>query len=219
MAFRRHPGKQLTLQRFKGFICHKKKHIMKSLFYLPVFLLAIVIIFSECRKSTDSPQVKTESESNVLANTIIYRFGFENSDHDTSFKGWISPGYSFSKDVPQYGGAWSLRLIPGWIPQQGYADHYITLDTGRYHLKFSSYTKVQGNGIGIGYLRLFKQQKNSVRKTLVEKSFTNNHWKINAVFTSVTIQPGDVIVIELSAGTSELAAWQTLFDNVRLEKQ
>ena len=194
---------------------------MKSSSCLLVSLLAAGIFFSGCQKSVPGLRVNSEPDLSALKGKIIYQFSFENNNSDTSFKGWVSPWYSFSKDVPPGGGAWSLQLAPGWIPRQGYAEHYEVLDTGTYQLKFSCYTKVMTNGtFGVAYLRLIKRSATSTtNKILVEKSFTNTNWERHSVATPVRIQPGDFIVIQVSAGAAELATWQTLFDNVVLMKQ
>ena len=199
---------------------------MKSLFYLLLSLSAI-IIFSACQKTAISSQVQSQSADDALAgttNTVIYRFSFETKDHDTSFKGWT--GYpDFSKDVPLNGGLWSLHLIPELIPYGGHAEHIIKLDTGNYRLRFSCYTKIQSNSTntGTGYLRLIKERISSTntnpqRKTLAETPFTNPDWKDIHVISNVTIKPGDVLIIQVSAGVAELVTWTTLFDKVKVEE-
>ena len=200
---------------------------MKSRYYLPASLLALIVLFSACQKTANAPQVQSFSQDDALSNTtstLIYKFSFETKDHDTSFAGWTGTlSHSFSKDVPPNAGLWSLQLYPGWLPRQNNAEHFLKLDTGKYRLRFSCYTKVQSNSInsGIGYIRLIKQSistTNDSRKTLAEKSFSNHDWEINHVTASTTIKPGDVIIIQVSAGASELVTWSTLFDKVKVEK-
>jgi hypothetical protein len=201
--------------------------IMKSLFYLPLSLSA-VIIFSACQKTANAPQLQSQSQEEALTNTtntLIYRFSFETNDHDTSFKGWTGYFHGFSKDVPPNSGVWSLYLYPELIPYGGYAEHIIKADTGSYRLRFSCYTKIQSNSTntGTGYLRLIKESistasTNGQRKTLAETSFTNQDWEINHVTAAVNIKPGDVIIIQVSAGVAELITWTTLFDHVKVEK-
>jgi len=200
--------------------------IMKFSFYLPLTLSA-GIIFSACQKTANAPQLQSQSQDDALTNTtstLIYKFSFETKDHDTSFKGWS--GYpNFSKDVPPNGGVWSLQLIPELIPYGGHAEHVVKLDTGSYRLRFSCYTKIQSNSTnsGTGYLRLIKQRisttnTNQQRKTLAETPFTNHDWEVNHVTADVNIKPGDVIIIQVSAGLAELVTWTALFDKVKLEK-
>ena len=215
------------MQRFIYFYSQKEKAFMKSFYYLPASLLALIVLFSACQKTANAPQVQSFSQDDALNNTtstLIYKFSFETKDHDTSFAGWTgSLSHSFSKDVPPNAGLWSLQLYPGWLPRQNNAEHFLKLDTGRYRLRFSCYTKVQSNSpdIGIGYIRLIKQRistTNDSRKTLAETSFSNHDWEINHVTASTIIKPGDVIIIQVSAGASELVTWSTLFDKVKVEK-
>jgi hypothetical protein len=200
---------------------------MKSSFYLPLSLSAI-IIFSACQKTANSPELQSQSQDDALTNTtntLIYKFSFETNDHDTSFKGWTAPFHGFSKDVPPKGGMWSLYLYPELIPYGGHAEHIIKVDTGSYRLRFSCYTKIQNNStdsIGIGYLRLIEESistnSNEQRKTLAETSFKNHDWEMNHVTADVNIKPGNVIIIQVSAGLAELLTWTTLFDRVKVEK-
>jgi len=198
---------------------------MKFSFYLPLSLFA-VIIFSACQKTANTPQLQNKSQTDALTNTsaLIYKFSFETTDHDTSFKGWT--GYhNFSKNVPPNGGLWSLQLLPELIPYGGHAEHIIKLDTGTYRLRFSCYTKIQSNSpnTGTGYLRLIKESiastnTNEQRKTLAETPFTNHDWEVNHVTAYVNIKPGSVIIIQVSAGVAELITWTTLFDKVKVQK-
>jgi len=201
---------------------------MKSLFYLPLFLSAI-ILFSACQKTANAPQSQSQSQDDALTNapkTLLYKFSFETNDHDTSFKGWTGPFHGFSKDVPPNSGLWSLYLYPELIPYGGHAEHIIKADTGSYRLRFSCYTKIQSNStdtFGTGYLRLIEESisttSNAQRKTLAETSFKNHDWAVNHVTADVNIKSGDVIIIQVSAGLSELLTWTTLFDRVKVERE
>jgi len=199
---------------------------MKCSAYLVLSLLAVQIFFSGCQKSVDDSMITTGPEISDVKGKILYQFSFENNNYDTSLQGWKSPNYSFSKDVPPGGGVWSLQLTPGWIPQQGYAEHSVKLDSGNYQLKFKSETRVVNNStnaLGGGYIRLIKRSISATNTTkdniLAEKQFTNTTWKIHAVLSSVHIGAGDLIVIQVSAGATELVTWSTLFDNVMLLSQ
>ena len=201
---------------------------MKSSFYLPLFLSAI-IIFSACQKVANAPELQSQSRDDGFANattTLIYKFSFETKDHDSSFKGWTGPFHLFSKDVPPNSGVWSLHLYPELIPYGGYAEHVIKTDTGKYRLRFSCYTKIKSNTVntGTGFLRLIKDSisstnTNGQRETLAEIPFTNQDWKINHVTANVNIRPGDIIIIQVSAGVAELITWTTLFDHVRVVRE
>jgi len=201
---------------------------MKSSFYLPLFLSAIIIC-SACQKTANAPKLQGQSQDDELANittTLIYKFSFETKDHDTSFKGWTGPFHLFSKDVPPNSGVWSLHLYPELIPYGGYAEHIIKLDTGEYRLRFSCYTKIESDSVnfGTGFLRLIKKSisstaTNGQRETLAETSFTNNDWEVNHVTADVNIKPGDVIIIQVSAGLAELITWTTVFDHVRVVRE
>jgi len=213
------------IQRFAEFNSQKRNDVMKPSFYLRLPLFAVGLFFLGCQKSVNESRISSEPDISDLKGKIIYQFSFEDNNYDTSFKGWVSPNYSFSKDVPAGGGVWSLQLTPTWLPLQGYAEHTVGLDTGTYQLKFKCDTKVLSNSptIGVGYLRLIRRSISTTNtntdKTLAERSFTNKIWEPRSVAASAHIRPADVIVIQVSAGTSQLVAWQTLFDNVVLLKQ
>jgi hypothetical protein len=214
------------MQRFSDFHCQRTKDtVMKFSVYFLLSLFAVGMFFSGCQKSVNDSRVTTGPEISDLKGKILYQFSFEDNNYDTNFKGWTSPYYSFSKDVPPGGGVWSLQLMPGWIPWQGFAEHVVKLDTGKYQLKFRCYTKVLSNATntGVGYIRLIKRSISATSTTkdkiLAEKSFTNHAWETRSVLSSVQIGRGDVIVLQVSAGASELITWATLFDSVTLLSQ
>jgi len=124
----------------------------------------------------------------------------------------------FSNDVPPMGGTWSLKLSPETSPEEGFAETSVNLNSsGSYNLKLSADTKV--TNAGTGWLRLLRQHSGGGRDTLASGSFTNSDWENISLTASAEIASGDKIIIQLSAGSTVIATWDVLFDNVELDKE
>jgi hypothetical protein len=179
---------------------------MKAGLYFSLSLAVGLLFFSSCHK-----------DETPAGSIIIYSFGFEDS-LGSSFAGWTSSSYTLVNDVPSNGGTWSLQLEPAMPPGEGIAEKPVSLiSSGTYNLQLSADTKV--TNAGTGWLRLLLKHNGGSTDTLATKSFTNTEWQNNSLTASANVGAGDQLVIQLSAGTSQIADWFTLFDNIQLEKQ
>ncbi len=173
-----------------------------------LFLLTLgpVLFFSSCQKN-DLP---TDT-------TIFYKFGFED-DTSANFEGWVSSSYSLVNDVPSDGGTWSLQLSPAFPPGEGTAETTVNfVSSAAITLKLTAETKLTNPGIG--YIRLLLMHSSGGRDSLASVSFTNTAWQNISLSTPANITAGDKIVIQLSAGSADIATWNALFDNIELDRQ
>ena len=173
-----------------------------------LFLLNLggFLFFSSCRKD-DLP---TDT-------TIFYKFGFEDS-LGANFEGWASTNYSLVNDVPSDGGSWALQLSPAFPPAEGTAEATVNfVSSAAVTLKLTAETKLTNPGTG--YIRLLLAHASGGRDSLASVSFTNTSWQNISLSTPANIAAGDKIVIQLSAGSADIATWNALFDNIELDKQ
>jgi hypothetical protein len=178
---------------------------MKAGLYFSLSLAVGLLFFSSCHK-----------DEIPAGSIILYSFGFEDS-LGSSFEGWTSSSYTLVNDVPPTGGTWSLQLEPSMPPGEGLAEKTVNLiSAGTYNVQLSADTKVTNTGTG--WLRLLLKHNGGSADTLATKSFTNTGWQNNSLTASANVGAGDQLVIQLSAGTAEIANWSALFDNIQLEK-
>ncbi|MEP7264870.1 MAG: hypothetical protein ABI772_10245 [Bacteroidota bacterium] len=183
-------------------------------------LLAAIIIFSffSCEKDNGSNNDIPEPTVVTLPN-LINNSGFE-INGIASFSNWnYTSGPigidTFSTDVPATGGMYSLRLEPLWLPGEGAVETYITGLTGshQYQLNFKSKC-----------INIINQQATAsvyIKANFVagiqSLGFGNAQWSSYTITTSLlSLTPTDTLVVKLSAGSTEVANWQVLFDNVEL---
>ena len=177
---------------------------MKAFHSEMIFSLPAVIFLSSCTK-----------ESNTGKDSLPYFFGF-NDNSDTSFYGWAGI-HGFSDDIPEKGESWSLQLAPGWIPDEGLAEKYFSLSNGSYILKLSADTKT--DGYAHGFIRLVLQHNGGSKEVIAQAQFSNTNWQRKILEAPAEITNGDKIIIQLSAGSSEIAGWYAWFDNIQLENE
>ena len=173
-------------------------------FLLPVILIAALNIYG-CEKDISTPRQK---DGNLIINS-----SFEN-DRGSSFEGWTGSNYSLMNDVKAGDGNWSLQLQPEWFPGEGYAETFITGFNGDYKLFFSCDTKTI-NWTGQLILRL--KTKDGELTDLQKITFNNTEWNSVTVTTTVILSNTDELIVHLSAGATEVANGDVLFDNVTLK--
>lgn len=168
-----------------------------------IYFLAVFAI-SGCKKD------KKVSEGNLIANST-----FE-SNGQPNFQGWTGIK-SFSNDVPPDGGKWSLRLEPAWYPGEGFAETFITGLSGNYTFQLNCEVKSIRNGTGTIILRL--RRENGTVTDVTKTTFNDSTWEKITLITTVQLQPADQLIVHLTAGSTEVATWFLLFDNVELTIQ
>ena len=169
--------------------------------------LGILLWFWSCKQETQI----TDDISNLIHNS-----SFETNGQPT-FQTWIADTTlaRLVQDVPNGGGSWSLRLEPGWIPQEGFARTYITGEsgTGGYYLRVwtKSINRWRGS-VTIG-----KWSGNTLTQTKSAYSDSSG-WNYIALVDSLSLESGDSIGVHLSAGSTELSNGAVLFDLITLQR-
>ena len=185
---------------------------MKTIFTikntLKVFLLlAALSAFSTCKKEETNP-----TPENLISNS-----SFEN-DGESSAEGW--EGYfAFTDDTPQNGGNWALQLEPGWLPAEGYATTSVSGLSGNLSFTLKCDAKLIGSDAGQRGVYLRLKKADDTLFTLASISVENTEWENLTLSTgTVEMEETDELIVHLSAGSTEVAGWKVLFDNVVLEK-
>jgi len=156
------------------------------------------------------------ASATIDSTELLQNSSFESNDQPT-LQSWVADTTlrEFVQDVPPNGGQWSLQLSPGWIPQEGYARTYVSGQSG----------------VGVYHLSVWIKSINGWRGTVrlgqwVQGAWINSKgvstdsalWIQYSLIDTLSVQPNDTIAVHLSAGETELATGDVLFDLVRLEK-
>jgi hypothetical protein len=128
---------------------------------------------------------------------------------DTNCMGW------FVQDAPPGGGNWSIELEPGWIPAEGFAETYVTGISGTSIIQLKVWMKAVGGFNGGGYMCLYLKGQPFWFATSC-KADTASTWKQFTVTDTFTLLTTDTVVVHLSAGATEVAAWKIRFDLAEL---
>lgn len=174
-------------------------------------ILATLSLFLSVLHSTPSVASATIDTTNLIQNS-----SFESNNQPT-LQSWVTDTTlrKFVQDVPPNGGQWSLQLIPGWFPQEGYARTYVSGQSG----------------VGVYQISVWVKSTNGWRSTIRLGQWAQGTW-INSkqissdstlwiqysLIDTLSVQPNDTIAVHLSAGRAEIAKGNVLFDLVRLEK-
>lgn len=143
---------------------------------------------------------------------VVFTESFENNKQPTDANWTVSSNLaSFTASTPENGGTWALELEPGWVPQEGYAERYVTAQPGTDIYTLSAWVK------GKGYLLLGVSEGNNLKNFKKVENQSDN-WKQITITETFSTQPGDKILVKLSAGMTEVANWKAVFDLVKLEK-
>lgn len=190
-----------------------------------IFLLVLLSLVS-CEKKEDiltEPNANDVSRRSQILSTpnLISNSSFE-LNGQASLSNWHYMNGpccldSFSTDVPFGGGMYSLKLEPMWLPAEGAVEYYVTglTCTSAFQLKFRA--KYSGVPNYQAYASIY--MKTSPLPILSIVYLTNPSWTIYTLNTiSYSMLPSDTLVVKLSAGSTEVANWQVLFDKVSLEK-
>ena len=179
--------------------------------FLP--LLAMLIIAS-CSNSTNSNM--------PASNIILNNFTFDSSGHP-SLGGWIygrsdvDSAAHYTSDVPPGSIAkWSVSLSPGWIPFSEFIHREFTgLSGGIYQLTF--WEKVtQPNGRGSVLISSNAYQPWHPTASIAVSDTTWTH--LTLLDTLAALTPGDTISLVLTGGSTEVANWHVLYNNITFQK-
>lgn len=172
-----------------------------KLFILMLFGVSLMMACENDASKIDGP-----------VSDIVFLESFENNEQPSDAKWIVSPNLtSFAKSAPDRGGSWSLELEPGWAPQEGYAERYVTVPSGTGTYTLSAWIK------GKGYILVgVWNGEELISSKRVENQ--SDDWRQISVSDNFTIRPTDKIFVKLSAGMTEVASWKALFDLVELER-
>ena len=174
--------------------------------YSMILATITFLIIAGCKNSTAPEDMLVLSDS------------FE-VNHVGSYTGWhIDPTLTdFSDDAPDGGGSWSLSLTPG-NTSEGYAIKYLEPENGDGIYRMSIWVKRYGSAGNYASIKFGKMEVDSTLTLKEEIPDPDSSWRNIIITDTLTFETGDRIYIKLSAGTSEVETWQSLFDLVRMEK-
>ncbi len=186
---------------------------MKELF-LPILCS---MLFASCSKTT------TEGGGGLPASNILLENAIFDINGNASLNGWtyapsdVDSVASFTNDVPPGSSAkWSLALSPGWIPSTEYVyRNFIGLTGGVY--KLSLWAKVIGSNQGGGGV-LISSSPLQPWKPSALLAVTDTSWKQITLFDTLTLRATDTTSIVFTGGSTEVANWGVLYNNITFEK-
>ena len=169
------------------------------------FLIIFIISCSNNENSVNPPN-----------STTLFSSSFEENGF-FSAEGWVLPFNSDSStDIPQDGGKYSL-LLNSTSPPEEYAEIKIPVMTQFNDYKLSLYAKSAGVTNGIyGKVILSLVRSDSVVKSQ-SVTIDNISWRIYSIEDTFTVAENDSLMIQLSAGASQLFPGKTYFDLCKLE--
>lgn len=158
----------------------------------------------------------------ILANgggdstNLIQNSSFETNNEPT-LQYWVTDTSLAQavQDAPPGGGKWSLQLVPGWIPQEGFARTYVSGQSGVGVYRLTFWSKSIHSWQGSVTIGQWTQMGWVQSKMIYCDSAT---WTQYSLTDTLSLQAGDTIGVHLSAGRAELAGGQVLFDLIDLEK-
>jgi hypothetical protein len=165
--------------------------------------------------SLSSPSILASGDSD--STNLIQNSSFETNNQPT-LQSWITDTSLAQaiQDAPPFGGKWSLQLVPGWIPQEGFARTYISGQSGVGVYQLTFWSKSTYNWQGSVTLGQWTQKGWIQSKMIYCDSAI---WTQYSLTDTLSLQAGDTIGVHLSAGRVEVARGQVvLFDLIDLEK-
>lgn len=142
---------------------------------------------------------------------------FENGG-SFSTDGWSVSNGASDSDVPDGGGSFSLKLNPASLPGEGYADYIIEDLEGSHTFNASCFMRSFDDWPGS--ITLKKRTADNVVTILATAASSDAGWIEKTISASATFNSGDVLIIHLSAGSTEIPidSKYVLFDLVTIEE-
>jgi hypothetical protein len=175
--------------------------------------LLIGFLLAACSNST-TPNGSTEtillnnSTFDSSGNPALYGWTYGQSDMDSipRFERYAPPGSSAT---------WSVALSPGWVPTTTnvYRD-FTGLSSGVY--KLSLWAKIF-HGTGAGSF-LIEQSDSSHWKIIDGAPVMDSIWYEFTLLDTLTLRSSDTVRINLTGGTTEVANWEVLYNNISFAK-
>jgi hypothetical protein len=155
------------------------------------------------------------SQDNLPGN-LVANSSFE-TGNSASLQGWIadSTWTKFARDVPRHGGQWSIKLEAAWAPQEGFAEAYLTGESGRSIYRLTAWMKTLHQWNGTISLGIKRSGQTIVRKSIGGQ---NPQWTMVTLSDTLALSRADTLVVRLSAGMTQVRRGEVLFDLVKLER-
>lgn len=192
---------------------------MKRPFFICGSWLMVLLILFAC--STDEKGLAPygdhhrgvfpdEGHHNLVVNS-----SFEIGGHPT-YQGWSGPPslIALSQEAPPNGGNWSLQVTAGWYPEEGYAQTFISGQSGEHVYKLTVWMKCLHEWVGSFSLGLWRQGSVSQLKKVYSDC---PEWIALSLTSNLAVEPTDMIRVRLSAGGASSPPAAVLFDRVELE--
>ena len=174
--------------------------------------LILLLGAAGCSNSTTTtngpyaPILLTNSTFDVSGNPSLNGWTYGKSDIDSQAQ--------FEHDAPpSFAAQWSIALEPGWIPSTTFVTRSFTgLTSGIYKLslwsKVSPAPGVGHFGIAVGKIPYF----------LGGTEVMDSVWTQHVLLDTLTLKFSDTVSIYLTGGSSEIAAWKVLYNNISFQK-
>lgn len=176
--------------------------------------IMLALIAVGCKNDISGPG---GDEANLITNP-----SFEPGDYPT-YAGWnlndsiFDSLQHFSNDVPILGGNWSLKLVPEFSPEEGWADYYVVGPADRYVYRLSVWAKTVGDWDGGSVQFLLRSPGASELRQYTPVNVES--WQYYSLEDTVRLYDDDTLVVRLSAGTGNPDGNDAvLFDEVSLER-
>ncbi len=176
---------------------------MKSLHFLPLLLLALACSGDKTSFSPDG------------AVSLIQNPSFEAAAEPTA-DGWlVEEGLAgFYKDTPPGGGEWSLALSHGMPPEWGWAQTFITDQSGKHVYHLTSWAKSTGVAGSIGFGVWYDNE--GVRGKTIAIPRDANDWSAYEIIDTIDVRATDSLAVVLCGYGHELEGGVVLFDLIQL---
>ncbi len=182
---------------------------MNKLRLTTVALSALILsLLSSCSQSPTAPN---QSSSDLIQNSNFEMNG------KPSLNSWIYDTLlaTVVRAGPDSESTWSLQLKSGWIPQQGFAQTYVSGQYGPGVYAVSVWVKADSGSVATLSFGRWSGGKwvspDSVSSTVPQ-------WLMMSIVDSLSPSASDSIAVCLSAGSTELTSRAVLFTDVTLQR-
>lgn len=170
-------------------------------------LALTTVLLSSCSRNPTEP---SQTSGNLIPNPSFEING------KPSLEYWmVTAGLaSVVQDAPPNDGAWSLQLVPGWLPQNGLAQTNVGGESGVYRL--TVWVKSVNQWSGHLSLGVWSGDRWLNQKSVIAQP---SQWSVVSIIDTLSLAPQDSIGVVLSAGATEVSNGEVRFANVTLERQ
>ncbi len=166
----------------------------------------LLVLLSSCRQNPVTP---VPLMGNLIENPTFQVHG------QPSLQSWVydSSLAKIVQDAPAEDGTWSLELNPGWLPQEGFAQTYVSGQLGEGVYQLTVWMKSVDKWKGSVSLGRWSDNQWLSRKSV---SSDSTQWSSVSIIDTISLSADDTIAVHLSAGATEVAYGDVLFDDIAL---